>query len=166
ETKVKEVAKNAIKSLGIDFGSVNMDVLITSDNRVCIVDIGARMGGNLIGSHIIPYGTGIDYIGNLIRAAVGDPVEMNAQMKGKNVATRLLALKPGKVLGLPNFNEIKESCNVDIYHHLKIGREIREYRNNLDGYGYVVSVSNDLKQAINRVEEAKISIDINIARQC
>ena len=39
-----------------------MDVLVTKDNRICIVDIGARMGGNLIGSHIIPLGTGIDYI--------------------------------------------------------------------------------------------------------
>ena len=36
-----------------------MDLLVTDDEKIHIVDIGARMGGNLIGSHIIPYGTGI-----------------------------------------------------------------------------------------------------------
>lgn len=165
EERVKEVAISAIKSLGINFGAVNMDVLVTNDNRVCIVDIGARMGGNLIGSHIIPYGTGIDYMGNLIRAAVKDSVELKAQSKGENVVTRLLALKPGKVLGLPNFEEIKKRCFVDVFHHLEIGSEIREYHNNLDGCGYVVSVTDDLNQALKRVEEAKNLIDIKIARQ-
>ena len=33
-----------------------MDVLVTHDGKVCIIDVGARMGGNLIGSHIIPIG--------------------------------------------------------------------------------------------------------------
>lgn len=165
EEKVKEVAINAIKTLDINFGSVNMDVLVTNDKRVCIVDIGARMGGNLIGSHIIPYGTGVDYMGNLIRAAVGDQVELRAQRAGTNVATRLLALMPGKVLGLPNFEEIKEKYEVDIYHHLKIGSEIREYHNNLDGYGYVLSISDDFSQALKRVEEAKNLIDLKINRK-
>lgn len=61
-------------ALGVNHGSVNMDLLITNGGNVHIIDIGARMGGNLIGSHIVPIGTGIDYMGNiLIRAAVSDP---------------------------------------------------------------------------------------------
>ncbi|MFF2497406.1 ATP-grasp domain-containing protein [Peribacillus sp. NPDC058075] len=164
EDKVKEVAIKAINALGINSGAVNMDVLVTNDNRVCIVDVGARMGGNLIGSHIIPVGTGIDYLGNLIRAAVGDPIELKIQNSGRNVVTRLLALKPGKVIGLPDFDEIK-NCHVDIYHHLKIGSVIREYHNNLDGCGYVVSVAKEFDEAVNQAEDAKKLIDIGIIRE-
>ncbi|MDQ0883011.1 ATP-grasp domain-containing protein [Peribacillus sp. V2I11] len=164
EEKVKEVVRNAINALGINFGAVNMDVLVTKDNRVCIVDVGARMGGNLIGSHIIPIGTGIDYIGSLIRVAVGDSIELKTQSLGGSVVTRLLALEPGKVMNLPNFDEIGKNCHVEIYHQLKVGSVIREYQNNLDGYGYVVSVSNDIRVAVRQAEEAKKLIDIGIIR--
>lgn len=165
EEKVKEVVINAIKALGINFGAVNMDVLVTKDNRVCIVDIGARMGGNLIGSHIIPIGTGIDYMGVLIQAAVGDTFELKAQSLRENVVTRILALKPGKVNSLPEFENIKEDFQVDIYHHLKVDSEIREYHNNLDGCGYVVSVSSDINEALRRADKAKKLIDLGVIRE-
>ena len=50
-----------------------MDMIVTKEGRVHIIDIGARMGGNMIGPCIIPYGTGIDYVGNMLRASVGEP---------------------------------------------------------------------------------------------
>lgn len=165
EKKVKEVVRKAIKVLGINFGAVNMDVLVTKDGHICIVDIGARMGGNLIGSHIIPLGTGIDYMSNLIRAAVGDSVSTKPKKSGLNVITRILALIPGKVRSLPDFNQIKQQCNVDIYHHLKIGDIIREYHNNLDGCGYVVSTAEDVKEAEMQAEKAKALIDSRIERE-
>ncbi len=165
EETVKEVAQNAIKALGINFGAVNMDILVTSDNRVCIVDIGARMGGNLIGSHIIPLGTGVDYMGNLIRASVGDSIDMRPTKAGINVVTRLLTLTPGKVVALPDFKEISNKYQVDIYHHLQEGTIIREYHNNLDGCGYVVATSNDIEVAERRAEESKNLVDKNIVRE-
>ena len=65
-----------------------MDVLVTKHSRVCIVDVGARMGGNLIGSHIIPLGTGFDYMSNLIRAALGDPIRYERFASERNVVSR------------------------------------------------------------------------------
>jgi len=164
EAKVKDMVCKAIKALGINFGAVNMDVLVTEEGRICIVDVGARMGGNLIGSHIIPLGTGIDYMGNLIRAAVGDGVDICPRSPAANVATRLLALKPGKVIDLPDFAEIEQRCKVDIYHRLKVGETISEYHNNLDGCGYVVAVADDINEAEKRAEKAKQLIDAGIVR--
>lgn len=164
EDKVKTVVENAIKALGINFGAVNMDVLVTDDQRVCIVDIGARMGGNLIGSHIIPLATGVDYTGNLVRASAGDPVNLSAVSDKHCISTRLLALTPGKVVGLPDFGEISRRCKVDIYHHLNIGDTIRVYHNNLDGCGYVVAVADQLTEAEVRSEKAKQLIDTAIIR--
>lgn len=142
-----------------------MDVLVTSDNRICIVDIGARMGGNLIGSHIIPLGTGVDYMGNLIRASVGDHIDLSPKRVGINVVTRLLALKPGKVVSLPDFTEIAQKYEVDIYHHLNVGSTIRQYHNNLDGCGYVLAVSDDLNTAELRAKESKNLVNTSIIRE-
>lgn len=165
EDKIKRVVIQAIKSLGINFGSVNMDVLVTQDGDVCIIDIGARMGGNLIGSHIIPLSTGIDYMGIIIKSAVGIPVELGSPIINTAVATKILALSPGTVKKLPDFEIIKKKCKVQIYHHLKTGSEIRKYHNNLDGYGYIVSVSSNREKAIIQAKKAKDLLDKGIIRK-
>lgn len=164
EHHIKECVENAIRALGINFGSVNMDLLLSEDGSAHIIDIGARMGGNLIGSNIIPAGTGIDYTGNMLRAAVGDEVNMKPIHEPRCVVTRLLALTPGTVKKLPNFEQIEKDLNVEIYHHLKIGDEIREYHTNLDGCGYVVAVSDDYEVALKNVVAALEKIDKEIVR--
>lgn len=161
ENKVRECVIRAVKALNINFGSVNMDLLISDDNKVHIVDIGARMGGNLIGSHIVPLGTGVDYIGNMIKAAVGDETDFKANTKS-HVATSLLALSPGKVKALPDFEKIEKEFGVMTEHHLKIGDVINPYRTNLDGCGYVISTENEPH---NRTLRALEKINNEIVRE-
>ena len=161
EQKVKNCVCQALVALGVNHGSVNMDLLINDIGDVHIIDVGARMGGNLIGSHIIPLGTGIDYMGNMIKAAVGDPVDFTPSTNGVPVATRLLALTPGIVDILPDFVNIKETYKVTIEHHLAVGDTINEYHTNLDGCGYVVATGNDAKAI---AEKVKVLIDNSIVR--
>ena len=163
ENKVKNCVKKAIKALDINFGSVNMDMLITASGDVHIVDVGARMGGNLIGSHIIPIGTGVQYIENMIRAAVGDKVDFTPKSDPVPVSTRLLALTPGKVKALPDF-KVLEDNNVIIEHHLSVGDTINEYHTNLDGCGYVVCTGDNISDADVKAETVKNLIDKNIDR--
>lgn len=165
EDDVKEVAKKAINALGINFGGVNMDVIVTKDNRICIVDIGARMGGNLIGSHIIPLGTGVDYMVNLIRASVSDSIDIMPKKAGEKVVTRILALRPGKVLCLPDFEGISKQNQVYIYHHLQVGASISEYHNNLDGCGYIIAVSDNPILAERRAQESLDLVNSGVIRE-
>lgn len=162
---IRKIIKRTLKALKINFGAVNIDVLIDNNKDIYIVDIGARMGGNLIGSHIIPLGTGIDYLGNLIKAAVGDPLDLKPKEVPINVASRILALTPGKIIKLPDFGDMKKKLKVDIYHHINIGDTIREYHNNLDGCGYVLAIADSIEKAEERVEKAKRFIDSSIVRQ-
>lgn len=165
ETKVKSCVYRAIFALGVNHGSVNMDLLITNEGNVHIVDVGARMGGNLIGSHIIPMGTGIDYMGNMIRAAVGDATNWKPEWQPKPVATKLLALTPGIIKKLPNFDQIAAEYNVQIEHHLHEGNTITPYRTNLDGCGYVVAHDIDVELSIALASEVKNIIDKLIVRE-
>lgn len=162
EKKVIGCVEKAIRSLGINFGSVNMDLLVTDDNKVHIVDIGARMGGNLIGSHIIPYGTGIPYIENMIKAHTGESIDFKPAKVPQPVATRILALKPGMVEQLPAMQSMDD---IMIEHHLKIGDMIHEYRTNLDGCGYVVCIADTMNNAEMKAEREKERIDIGIKRK-
>lgn len=165
EAKVKSCVRKALLALGVNHGSVNMDLIIDEVGGVHIIDIGARMGGNLIGSHIIPIGTGIDYMGNMIKAAVGDATCWKAERKPEPVATKLLALKPGKVKELPNFAELAIKHNVIIEHHMHVNDTITQYRTNLDGCGYVVAKRFNVEDAICVTTEVRNLIDKSIIRE-
>lgn len=151
EERARQCVENAIKALGINFGSVNMDMLITKEGKIHIIDIGARMGGNMIGPCVIPYGTGIDYMANMIRNAVGDETDFTPTSHSC-VATRLLAFDDGVVKRLPDFVAFEKEYGVEIYHHLEVGQRVNEYHTNLDGCGYVVARADDVDSAINTVD--------------
>lgn len=141
EEKAIESVKNAIIALGINHGSVNMDLLITDRGGIHIIDIGARMGGNMIGPCIIPYGTGIDYMGNMLKAAVGEELDWTVKNKSP-VATKLLAFQGGLVKRLPEPSKLYSEVNsveIEIYHHLTVGERVNQYHTNLDGCGYIIS---------------------------
>lgn len=158
EQKAKDCVRNAIKALGVNFGSINMDMLITPDGKVYIVDIGARMGGNMIGPCVIPYGTGIDYMGAMIQNVVGDPVDLTAH-EHEAVATKLLAFEEGVVKKVPDMKAIESQYGVEIYHHMEDGMKVNEYHTNLDGCGYIIAKGKTAEEAeakaINALETIK-----------
>jgi biotin carboxylase len=163
EERAKQCVESAIKTLGINFGAVNMDLLITADDKVHIIDIGARMGGNMIGPCVIPYGTGIDYVANMIRHAVGDKVDFTANGYS-TVATRLLAFGDGVVKQLPDFKKMEKDYGVEIYHHLEVGQTISEYHTNLDGCGYIIAKADNIETAIARADKVLNLIEKEIFR--
>lgn len=149
EEKAITCVKKAIVALGINHGSVNMDMLITDSGKIHIIDIGARMGGNMIGPCIIPYGTGIDYMGNMLKASVGEQMDWTIHEKGA-VATKLLAFKGGLVKCIPEFDRFvaeEEDAEIEIYHHLAVGDTVNEYHTNLDGCGYIISKAKNVETA-------------------
>lgn len=163
EARAKSCVEKAIRALGVNFGSVNMDMLITDEGKIHIIDIGARMGGNMIGPCIIPYGTGVDYVANMLRNAVGDPLDWSKNEHAA-VATRLLAFDEGTVNSLPNFKALEKEYGVEIYHHLEQGQHINEYHTNLDGCGYIIAKSTDVTEAEKKAEAVFALIDSCIGR--
>lgn len=164
EIKVKNVVNKTIKALNINYGAVNMDILISNDNKVCVVDIGARMGGNLIGSHIIPLSTGIDYMGNIIKSSVSDEVDFSFK-HSQVVSTSILALSPGKIKRIPSLQSLSEQNEIlDLVFNKKEGDVISFYKNNLDGCGYVVTTGKDASIASDIAFKYRYIIDQLIER--
>lgn len=161
EKRIRSCVERAIHALQINHGSVNMDLLVTDKGTVHIVDIGARMGGNLIGSHIVPLGTGIDYLGNMLRAAVGDPVclEPSLSERAASVVTRLLAFPGGTIRRLPDISRLEQELDVEICHHMQIGDLVGKYRTNLDGVGYVVAKAESVEAAFRKAERARRQLE-------
>lgn len=60
--EIIELVYSALDALEITNGASHSEIIIDNDGKVWIVEIGARMGGDLIGSHLVRESTGIDMV--------------------------------------------------------------------------------------------------------
>jgi len=63
--------KSGVKALGIEYGASHPELMITPDHRVYVTEIGARMGGDFIGSDLVHLSTGYDFVRGVIEVALG-----------------------------------------------------------------------------------------------
>ena len=69
--KIEDVLFKAFSAMGIKYGAVHPEFRITEEGRICFMEIGARMGGDCIGSDLVPLSTGYDYMGMVISICCG-----------------------------------------------------------------------------------------------
>ena len=70
--KVETTVIHALKSLGIVNGASHSELRIDDGGNIKLIEIGARMGGDCIGSNLVEFSTGIDYVRAVIDIALGN----------------------------------------------------------------------------------------------
>lgn len=75
QNQVKEIVTKALTSLHIIFGASHSELKITEDGDIKIIEIGARMGGDFIGSDLVYLSTGYDFLKGVIEVALGSFTE-------------------------------------------------------------------------------------------
>lgn len=70
--RVKEIVLKALDALHIEFGASHSELKITEDGDIKVIEIGARMGGDFIGSDLVKLSTGYDFLKGVIEVALGD----------------------------------------------------------------------------------------------
>ena len=71
KNRVKAIVLEALDALHIQFGASHSELKITSDGDIKVIEIGARMGGDFIGSHLVQLSTGYDFLKGVIEIALG-----------------------------------------------------------------------------------------------
>ncbi len=74
-TEIKDslysITKNALDALGVANGASHSEYKITKDGEIFIIETGARMGGDFIGSDLVRLSTGYDFVKGVIEVALG-----------------------------------------------------------------------------------------------
>lgn len=71
--KVKKVVFDGLNALNIKNGASHSEFKIDENGDVGIIEIGARMGGDCIGSDLVKISTGYDFVEMVIDVATGNP---------------------------------------------------------------------------------------------
>lgn len=146
KNRIRNIIYRALDVLLIENGASHSEIKINSKGEIKIIEIGSRMGGDLIGSSLVPLSTGIDFTEQVIRIALGECPQISFEKKTQFAAVRY----------------IFDKNDIDIY--TKIKREwteiiVEEDIKEVDGEGvvdsstrkgYFVIVSED-KRLINTI---------------
>ena len=72
QEKIRSLVPRALDALHIRYGASHSEIKITPTGELFIIEIGARMGGDFIGSTLVKLSTGYDFLKGVIEVALGD----------------------------------------------------------------------------------------------
>lgn len=70
--RIYAITNHALTALGVTNGASHSEYRITKEGRVVVMEIGARMGGDFIGSDLVRLSTGYDFVKGVIEVALGE----------------------------------------------------------------------------------------------
>lgn len=151
--EIAEVAKAANKALGIMDGPSHTEIKVTKDGPK-IVELGARLGGDNITTHLVPLSTGVNMVECCIRIALGEVPNITAKYN-KAAAIRYFKTSCGTVkniIGIHDAELVPDVKQVSIVHG--IGEELKEIKSSTDRAGFVISQAASVDEAIRECEVA------------
>lgn len=74
--KIKSTVEHALDTLNIENSASHSEIKIDDNGRIKIIEIGGRMGGDCIGSDLVYYSTGIDFVKAVIQVACDEEPDL------------------------------------------------------------------------------------------
>lgn len=102
--EVKNVIFHALNSLGIEYGASHSEIKI-DNGLIRIIEIGGRMGGDYIGSHLVELSTGFDFVKAVILTSLGQRPDLTMHGKMRYAAVRFIFDKKD----IEIYNDIKNN---------------------------------------------------------
>lgn len=161
--KIKKVAIDANKAIGIKDGPSHTEIKVTKDGPK-IVELGARLGGDNITTHLVPYSTGVNMVEACINIALGKEIDIRKKFDKASVA-RYKKCDIGKIIkieGIEDAKKIHGIKNVKIVHG--VGEESREIKNSNDRVAYVIAQDDNVLKAITSCDKALELIKIEVEK--
>jgi len=158
---IEQAAVSAIKAIGIENGPAHTEIIVTEAGPK-IVELGARLGGDNITSHLVPLSTGVDLIRCCIDIAMGEKPEISKTIS-MGSAIRYFETPTGRIAGIEGIEEAQHIEGIrQISFVRKIGDTIGEINHSGDRIGFVIAQATDAGTAILRCQEAMARIVIRM----
>ncbi|WP_455650413.1 ATP-grasp domain-containing protein [Enterocloster citroniae] len=161
---IKDLAVRAVKSLGIYNGPAHVEIMLTEAGPR-LIELGARMGGDCITTHLVPLSTGIDMVELAIRISLGEKPDIGPVYE-KGSAIRYFKARPGKMKKVSGIEDAKKLYGIyQITLIKKPGDVIGEIGSSVDRIGYVISQADNAESAVRCCERAIEGITITVEEQ-
>jgi phosphoribosylglycinamide synthetase, ATP-grasp (A) domain len=156
---IRDLAVRAVRSVGINNGPAHVEIMLTKKGPR-MIELGARMGGDCITTHLVPLSTGIDMIKATIDICLGDVPDLEYKFH-KGSAIRYLRQSHGTIQKIEGVETAKSYEGVKQVTFVKeIGDSVKNINSSVDRIGYVIAQAESAVQAVNCCEMAMNSISV------
>ena len=159
--QIRKVAVAANQAIGITSGPSHTEIIVTKEGPK-IVELGARLGGDCITTHLVPLSTGVDLVRCCIRIALGEIPDVLPTIK-KGSAILYFPQSAGKILAINGLEEAKKVPGVkqiSVVH--SVGESITEITDSASRMGFVIAQGSNASDAIGCCEAALKKIQVKI----
>lgn len=152
QEKIRDLASRAVLSVGIENGPAHVEIIVTKDGPK-MVELGARMGGDCITTHLVPLSTGIDMAEATIKIALGEELDINRKFE-KGSAIRYFDVPCGVIKDITGMEEAKKIPGVqEISFVHQVGETVGEIGSSTDRIGFVIAQGNNAEEAVSICEK-------------
>jgi biotin carboxylase len=158
--QIRAAAETGVRALGLNHCAFHAELKITRDGPK-IVEIGARLGGDRISTHLTPLSTGVNLVRAAIQIAVGQEPDIVPSMARGAAVRYFHAAGCGTVERIEGLDELPSLRGFELLYAaserdgpLRPGFVIGEIRSSLDRYGHALFSGDSAAQASERAERA------------
>nr|WP_281278432.1 ATP-grasp domain-containing protein [Tessaracoccus massiliensis] len=140
--KIQRLVVLSVQALGLDHCAVHAEMMVTSDGPR-MIEIGARLGGDFITSHLVSLSTGVDMVEALVEISLGLEPQLDRRFDRASAIRFLAALSPD--IAEPRaIEELQRIPGVEAI-HIESTHDQRQIRSSVDRLGHVI-VGADTRQ--------------------
>ncbi|SNU02003.1 carbamoyl-phosphate synthase large subunit [Ruaniaceae bacterium KH17] len=129
---VNDTVMRAARALRLSDCAIHAEIMMTADGPR-IIEVGARLGGDFITSHLVPLSTGVDMIRSLIEIVIGREPQLDHQFT-RGSAVRFLD-QPADSDRVAEITKLEGVIDVSVQNHDLPGG----IQSSIDRFGYVIT---------------------------
>lgn len=139
---VEEEIFKALDVLHIEYGASHSEFKINNKGQIKIIEIGARMGGDCIGSDLVQISTGHDFVQYVLDVSLGKELKLK-EIKDNNIAFIKFIFSKEDI---ENYKELKKTKPELIYFE-NISEDIEhEIVDSSTRYGFYIIKANNIEE--------------------
>lgn len=135
--------------------------LIVTEEGPKVVEIGPRLAGDYMTSHLVPYSTGVDMVEGIIKIALGEAPDVTPKFRKGSCVRYYMEPVKGEITEIAGLDEAKAVEGVkDVILMKKVGDMAVPLRSSSDRIGLVIAQADNAQKAVQVCEEALRRIKI------
>ena len=156
---IKDLAIRAVKAVEIKNGPAHVEIMMT-EKGPRMIELGARMGGDCITTHLVPLSTGIDMVEATMKLACGETVDIEPKLNCGS-AIRYFRAPKGVIKEIAFVEEARKIPGViEISFTKGIGDTVGEIGSSTDRIGFVIAQADSPESAVAICQKALDTIKI------
>ena len=157
--QIKKLASDAALAVGIENGPAHVEIMMTK-NGPKMIELGARLGGDCITTHLTPLSTGVDMVRAVIEIACGVTPDIEPKFS-KGSAISFISAENGEIKeisGIENARAVDGVTEVSLTK--KIGDKVCDIKSSNDRVGFVIAQADTSEKALDISRTAIKNINI------